>query len=189
MRKNIRNKVLIIIGVVIAALFFTFPVSKHINLGLDLKGGMHLILQVDTDKLDDNARSDAVLRAIEILRNRIDSLGVGETVIQRQGENEILVQLPGITDRDKAISIIGRVAQLEFRVVSDDPTKLKDALSGEVPKGFVLKEIKKEDNEPILLADKAVLTGETIADARVEINTTGFGEPTISLKFNSQGAK
>ena len=96
MTKNLKTRVLVIIGVIIASVFFTFPVEKRINLGLDLKGGMHLVLKVDTDKIENvQARKDAVLRAIEILRNRIDSIGVGETVLQRQGENEILVQLPG----------------------------------------------------------------------------------------------
>ena len=142
--KNLRNRIIFIIGVILAAVYFTFPVKDHINLGLDLKGGMHLILKVDTEKLDENARKDAVLRAIEILRNRIDSIGVGETVIQRQGKDEILVQLPGITDRDSAIKLIGQVAKLEFRLVNDDPNALKEALSGNTPKGYVLKILKKE---------------------------------------------
>ena len=142
MNKSLRNRILIILGVVAAAVYFTFPLDKHINLGLDLKGGMHLVLKVDTEKLAENAKKDAVLRAIEILRNRIDSIGVGETVIQRQGENEILVQLPGITDRESALKLIGKVAQLEFRLVNDNPTNLKSALEGVVPPGFILKTIK-----------------------------------------------
>src|SRR3990167_8565288 len=128
MNKSLRNHLLVIFAVVAVAVYFTFPLEKRINLGLDLKGGMHLVLKVDTEKLEENARKDAVLRAIEILRNRIDSMGVGETLIQRHGENEILVQLPGVTDRDTALNIIGKVAQLEFRLVSDDPEKLRAAL-------------------------------------------------------------
>ncbi len=193
MRKSLRNRLLVIIAVVVAAIYLTFPVEKHINLGLDLKGGMHLILKVETEKLDKNAKKDAVLRAIEILRNRIDSLGVGETVIQRQGEDEILVQLPGITDRDKAIQMIGKVAQLEFRLVNDDPEKLKEALKGKVPKGYILKYVKDrtgaEKPEPLLVQDKVALNGDTIVDARVDFDQTGFGEPYISLKFNAEGAK
>ena len=193
MRKSLRNRILVIIAVVVAAIYLTFPVEKHINLGLDLKGGMHLILKVETEKLDENAKKDAVLRAIEILRNRIDSLGVGETVIQRQGENEILVQLPGITDRDKAIQMIGKVAQLEFRLVNDDPEKLKEALEGKVPKGYILKYVKdrtgEEKPEPVLVEDKVALNGDTIVDARVDFDQTGFGEPYISLRFNAEGAR
>jgi len=173
MSKNLKKRLLIILGVMLLSLWFSFPIQKRINLGLDLKGGMHLILRVETEKLEEEAKKDAVLRAIEILRNRIDSLGVGETVIQRQGENEILVQLPGITDRETAVSIIGRVAQLEFRLVNDDPTDLKEALEGESPAGYVLKYVKKEGNEPILLEEKIALSGETIADARVDFRGAG----------------
>src|SRR3989338_11276868 len=102
MSKELRNRILTSLGVLVFCLYFAFPLEKRINLGLDLKGGMHLLLRVDTSKAAGANKNDAVLRAIEILRNRIDSLGVGETVIQRQGEEQILVQLPGITDRNKA---------------------------------------------------------------------------------------
>lgn len=189
MNKNLRNRLFIILGVILAAIYCTFPVQKHINLGLDLKGGMHLLLRVETEKLDDNAKKDAVLRAIEILRNRIDSIGVGEPVIQRQGENRILVQLPGITDRDTAIAMIGAVAQLEFRIVDDSPTRLKEAIAGNIPEGYILKFMKKEEGQAILIEDKVALSGETIVDAHVDFDTTGLREPNISLKFNSQGAK
>ncbi len=189
MNKNLRNRLLIIFAVILGAIYCTFPLEKHINLGLDLKGGMHLVLKVETEKLNQDARSDAVLRAIEILRNRIDSLGVGETVIQRQGENEILVQLPGVTDRDAALAIVGKVAQLEFRLVDEDANRLKEALGGKIPSGFVLKYIKDEEREPILLEDKVALSGERIADARVDFDTTGFGQPHISLSLNAEGTK
>lgn len=187
MNKNLRNRVLIILGVIAAAVYFTFPLEKHVNLGLDLKGGMHLVLKVDTEKLEENARKDAVLRAIEILRNRIDSMGVGETVIQRQGENEILVQLPGVTDRDAALAMVGKVAQLEFRLVDDDPGRLKAALEGIVPPGFILKYVKDQEREPLLLEDQVALSGERISDARVDFDTQGFGQPYISITLNSEG--
>ena len=189
MTVNLRNRIILIVAIVIAALFFTFPLEKNINLGLDLKGGMHLVLKVDVEKLEEDAKSDAVLRAIEILRNRIDSMGVGEPVIQRQGKNEILIQLPGITDRDKAVSMIGRVAQLAFHMVSDEPGKMKEALDGNVPEGYQLKYIKKEDDAPILIDSKVALNGETVADARVDYDSQGFNQPNISLKFNGEGAK
>jgi SecD/SecF fusion protein len=180
---------LIILAVVAGAVYFTFPLQKRVNLGLDLKGGMHLVLKVETEKLKENAKKDAVLRAIEILRNRIDGLGVGETLIQRQGENEILVQLPGITDRDAAIQMVGQVAQLEFRFVDDDPSRLKDALAGNVPEGFILKYLKGDDREPLLLEDSVALSGERVADARVDFDSQGFGQPHISLTLDAAGAK
>lgn len=189
MNKNVRNRLLIILAVVAGAVYFTFPLQKRVNLGLDLKGGMHLVLKVDTEKLKENAKKDAVLRAIEILRNRIDGLGVGETLIQRQGENEILVQLPGITNRDAAIQMVGQVAQLEFRFVDDDPSRLKDALAGNVPEGFILKHLKGDDREPLLLEDSVALSGERVADARVDFDSQGFGQPHISLTLDAEGAK
>lgn len=188
MTKSLRNRILIILGVIAAALLLTFPLEKHVNLGLDLKGGMHLVLKVETEKLPEAAREDAVLRAIEILRNRIDSMGVAETVIQRQGETEILVQLPGITDRETALAMVGRVAQLEFRLVDDDPNRLKAAIEGNVPEGFVLKNVKDAEREPVLLEEKVALSGERISDARVDFDTQGFGLPHISLTLNNEGS-
>lgn len=188
MSKGLRNKILLVLLVLGASLACAFPLEKRINLGLDLKGGMHLIINVDIEKLPEKERYDAVLRAIEILRNRIDSLGVGETVIQRQGEHQILIQLPGITDREIAKNML-RVAQLEFRLVDDDPGRLKEAIEGRTPSGYILKRLK-ENDEPILLEDTVALSGDTIADARVDLNTTaGFGEPYISLRLNNEGAK
>jgi SecD/SecF fusion protein len=187
MSKNLRTRFLVILGVILFSLFFIFPVQKRINLGLDLKGGMHLVLNVETDKIAPNAKNDAVLRAMEILRNRIDAMGAGETVIQRQGEDQIIVQLPGITDRKKALEIVGRVAHLEFKLVNSDPSKLKEALAGNIPPGYDLKETKKE-HEKLLVAKESVIQGEAIADARVDFDQTGY-EPKISLTLNSVGTK
>jgi len=154
MDKILQNKLLIITGILIAALFCAFPIEQRINLGLDLKGGMHLVLKVDNENLPtEQSKNDAVLRAIEILRNRIDNLGVGETAIQRQGESEILVQLPGVTNREQALQIVGRVAMLEFKLVSDDSEKLKNALAGQIPEGYELKELKKDEGGGMILVE------------------------------------
>lgn len=187
--KSLRNRIILTLAVLAACIYFSFPIQKRINLGLDLKGGMHLVLRVDTAKLSENAKKDAVARAMEILRNRIDGLGVGETLIQLQGENQILVQLPGVTDRDKALSIIGKVAQLEFRLVSDDPTLISKALAGEVDAQHEIKYIKSEENRPVLLEKTVALSGDTVSDARVDFDQQGFGQPRISLTLNSEGAK
>jgi len=186
MNKNLQIRILTVLGVLAASIFFAFPLEERINLGLDLKGGMHLILKVETEKLDDEAGKDAVVRAIEIIRNRIDGLGVAEPVIQRQGQNQIIVQLPGITDRDAAIKMIGQVAELNFVLVQDDPQLLQQALAGNVPEGYVLK-YTKDDKKPILLEDQPALQGEGIDNARVDIDSAGFNQPKIALKFNSKG--
>ena len=187
MNKSVRYRILVVLGVFVAALYFSLPLDKRINLGLDLKGGMHLILKVETETLEEDARSDAVARAIEIIRNRIDGLGVAEPVIQRQGQNQIIIQLPGITDRDAAIRMIGQVAQLNFVLVEDDPQLLQQALQGKVPAGYELK-YTKDDNKPLLLNDTPALSGETIANAKVDFDSAGFNQPKISLSFNSKGS-
>ncbi len=91
--------------------------DKSIPLGLDLQGGMHLVLEVDRSKLPPEEAAGAVDRAIEVIRNRIDQFGVAEPVIQKQGEDRIVVQLPGLSDRERAIELIGQTALLEFKLV------------------------------------------------------------------------
>jgi protein-export membrane protein SecD len=90
---------------------------KAIHLGLDLQGGMHLVLEVDRSRLTAAQAADATDRAMEIIRNRVDQFGVAEPLIQRQGEDRIAVQLPGLTDRQRAIDLIGKTALLEFKLV------------------------------------------------------------------------
>jgi preprotein translocase subunit SecD len=100
--------------VIFVALLLSLPLNKKINLGLDLQGGSNIILEcVDTPNAP--VDNDAVDRALEIIRNRIDQLGVSEPVIQRQGLRDILVQLPGVEDPDTAAEIIGKTALLEFK--------------------------------------------------------------------------
>ncbi len=91
--------------------------AKAIHLGLDLQGGMHLVLEVDRSKLNAVEAKDATDRAMEIIRNRVDQFGVAEPLIQREGEDRITVQLPGLTDRQRAMDLIGKTALLEFKLV------------------------------------------------------------------------
>ncbi|MDD5128591.1 MAG: protein translocase subunit SecD [Candidatus Omnitrophica bacterium] len=188
MQRKLIYKILLILGVVGLFSYYAFPLNKRINLGLDLQGGMHLLLKVDTTHLDGQAKLDACDRAVEVIRNRIDEFGVRETSIQKQGEDEIVVQLPGVTDRERAIDIIGKTAMLEFKVVSDDPVKLKDALAGNIPAGYELK-YTLDDNMPLLVEKKAALVGDTLTNAEVRFDQSQFNEPIVSLKFNAEGAK
>ncbi|MDI6606214.1 MAG: protein translocase subunit SecD [Candidatus Omnitrophota bacterium] len=177
--------ILCIIGICV---YFAFPLNKRINLGLDLKGGMHLLLKVDTGGLSPEARKDATDRAVEVIRNRIDQFGVRETSIQKQGEDEIVVQLPGVTDRERSIDIIGKTALLEFKIVSTDLAKLKEAMAGNVPEGYELK-YSQEDNEGLLLDKKVALTGAALTNASMRFDQSQFNEPLVALQFNSEGAK
>ena len=72
MFRNLKWKISLIVAVIILFSWFAFPLEKRVNLGLDLKGGMHLVLRVDTSKLSEEAKKDAVERALEIIRKRID---------------------------------------------------------------------------------------------------------------------
>ncbi|HET9251227.1 MAG TPA: protein translocase subunit SecD [Candidatus Eisenbacteria bacterium] len=94
--------------------------EKAIKLGLDLQGGMYLLLEVDTSKLGRAEARNAVDQAIQIIGNRVDQFGVAEPSIARQGENRIMVQLPGLLDQDRAKSLIGATALLEFKLVKTD---------------------------------------------------------------------
>ena len=102
--------------------------QKGIKLGLDLKGGMHVVLQVDKTKLKPEESKDAVERALEIIRNRIDQFGVAEPLIQKQGEDRIIVELPGLQDVERAQNLIGQTAQLEFRLL-ETPENTKTVLA------------------------------------------------------------
>jgi SecD/SecF fusion protein len=188
MEKKLIYKIIFILVVLGIFAYFAFPLNKRINLGLDLKGGMHLLLKVDTAHLTAEAKEDAADRAVEVIRNRIDEFGVREPSIQKQGTDEIVVQLPGVTDRQRALDIIGKTALLEFKLVLSSEEKLKEALAGTIPEGYELK-YTQEDNEPLLLEKKPVLTGDALSNAFMQFSSTEFNEPVVSLKFNAEGAK
>ncbi|MEK6727402.1 MAG: protein translocase subunit SecD [Candidatus Omnitrophota bacterium] len=188
MEKKVVYKSILTLAILAACAYFTFPLNKRINLGLDLRGGMHLLLKVDTSNLTGKAKEDACDRAVEVIRNRIDEFGVRETSIQKQGEDEIVVQLPGVTERERAIDIIGRTALLEFKLVSPEIEKIQQAISGTPLEGYELK-YSQEDNEPLLVEKQAVLTGDALTNAAVRFSQGEFNEPVVGLQFSAEGAK
>lgn len=202
MNKSLQWKILGIIALAAFSLWLIWPPvaikdkdgnileKGKINLGLDLQGGMHVVLKVDTSKLAAEAKKDALDRAIEVIRNRIDQFGVGEMSIQKQGKDSIIVQLPGVTDRDRALELIGRTAHLEFKLVSDNQEDMKRALNNEEVPGRELRYLDKGQGgrEPLLIAKDASLTGDLLVDARTEFSSKGFGEPYVSIRLNSKGA-
>ncbi|MFC1632287.1 protein translocase subunit SecD [Candidatus Omnitrophota bacterium] len=185
MIKNLKWKALLVIAVVAWALWMAYPPGEKVKLGLDLKGGMHLILRVDIEKVPEETRADATERAIEIIRNRIDQFGVSEPLIQKQGKDHIVVQLPGVTDRERALQIIKQTAHLEFRLVNEEVAKLNASLEGNVPQGFELKYL---DKKPLLLETRAALTGESLVNAQVEWSSMEVN-PFVSFVLDSRGAR
>jgi SecD/SecF fusion protein len=89
--------------------------NRALRLGLDLKGGMHIVLQVEKPA-EGSKTTDVVERALEIIRNRIDKIGVAEPLIQKSGQDRIVVDLPGFTDIEQAKKLIGETAQLQFKL-------------------------------------------------------------------------
>lgn len=299
MKKGIRGRVILILLTVLASIIFFLPStplysklpawwgkffpSKGVTLGLDLQGGMHLVLEVEVEKAVDNAiernllslkgsleeqkiniqsarkegreifltfppeskeavtkmldsefpnlvtkqdgpgekvltfresevkriLENATSQALETIRNRIDQFGVSEPLIQKQGTNQILVQLPGIKDPQRAIELIGKTALLEFKLVVDNnpiagqfPAQIeaeqeenfinefKDKISPEEQILFE-REVNEETGtvtkRPYLVKRRAVLAGDLLTDALVSIGQ--FNDPYVSLTFDSTGAR
>jgi protein-export membrane protein SecD len=92
--------------------------DRVLRLGLDLKGGTYLVYEVDTSNLPETDEGDAVNRALEIIRNRVDEFGVSEPSIQKQGDDKIAVRLPGSKNPDRAKNLIGQTAMLEFKLLA-----------------------------------------------------------------------
>lgn len=299
MKRGIRGRLTLIFITVIASILFFLPStplysklpswwgrflpSKGVTLGLDLQGGMHLVLEVEGEKAIENtlertlaalkgsleakkvsvqtirregreifltvspetkeaaskaldeeypnlvvkpgSGSERVLtlkeaeakrildsstsQALETIRNRIDQFGVTEPLIQKQGPNQILVQLPGIKDPQRAIELIGKTALLEFklldeqnplagqlppRIDADQEEKFMTEYKGKVPEGDQIlferildKETGKVSKRPYLVKKQAALAGDLLTDARVSIGQ--FNDPYVSITFDPAGAK
>lgn len=91
--------------------------SKAIKLGLDLRGGMHLVMEIDLDAIPPEDRGDAQDRFLSIIRNRIDQYGVSEPVIQRQGNNRVIIELAGVDNPEAARDLVGRTAVLSYNLL------------------------------------------------------------------------
>ena len=285
MLKSIRFRATLIALICIVALFFLTPTliqelpdfwkqklpKDKIRLGLDLQGGMHLVLEVDTmkaiesmmERLSGNlketlmaqkirfrnieraaeqtisleltnpaergnfekvlqdyfpdlvfassssmtdgrekislqlkkSRADeikkmSVEQSLETIRNRIDQFGISEPEIIPQGDDRIVIQLPGVTDANRAKNLIGKTALLEFKLLDEDHS-LEEALRGNVPDGsFIAYGAggRRAGAAPYLLKSKTLLSGDALESAKVQIGDR-FGTPHVSMKFNAQGAR
>jgi preprotein translocase subunit SecD len=126
-------------------------------------------------------RDYAVKQNITIIRNRVNQLGVAEPVVQKQGAERIVVQLPGVQDTAKAKEILNATATLEYRQV-DIEHDVRDALSGRVPAGS---ELLYQDDRPVLLKKKIIVTGNHIIDANAGVDE--YGMPKVSISLDSKG--
>lgn len=182
--------------------------ENYPNFNISTSGQSFVLAMADKEKtaIKDNAAN----QALETIRNRIDQFGVSEPTIQRQGEDEIVVQLPGVKDPRRAIDLIGKTAQLEFKLLDEEsplaaqlpqtiaPSEEEGLLKqfvDKVPEGDEILFEKRVNREtglvrkmPILLKKEAVMTGDLLSEARVSLDNQ-FSEPYVSITFNEEGAR
>ncbi len=271
MHKDLRWKIPLIIFVIVGSALLAWPVEEKINLGLDLQGGMHLVLEVETEKAvefsmeqraedikhalaDDDIEVDrvtlnkdtnvirvilvdaidtqgaenvlknypsmekkearreglelvyqlqeneigviqdnAVQQALEVIRNRIDILGLSEPTIQVQGTRRILVQLPGLKNLEDAIKLIGKTARLEFKMIDESMSPETAKAQGIPPGSEILYEQDKDpetqkvsQGQAYLVKKRVLLTGDMLTGAEVRYDNQ-FNEPYVAITFNSIG--
>ena len=150
---------------------------------IERDGEPHLQMEI-SETVQEELRTFAVDQNMVALRNRIDELGVAEPVVQKQGDNRIVIQLPGVQDTARAKRILGRTATLEVHLVDEDHD-LESAISGAVPPGSRLYEMRAGNQ--ILLKKQVVYSGENIVDAAASLDTL-TGSPIVTISLDSRGA-
>lgn len=168
--------------------------AGKIKLGLDLQGGSSFLVELQTAELATNAsRQTAIDNAVEVLRKRVDRFGVAEPLIQPQGENQILIQMPGLgaAQMESVRTAIEKAAFLEFRMVHEDGPKLLQ--EGIIPPGYeVLKEVRTQPDGtkaaiPVLVSKQRVpgLSGHNVKSAFFTRGT--MNDPRIAFRFDADG--
>ncbi len=197
-----RQKHLLVLGIMVvllaASVFIIYPPAKKTKLGLDLQGGLEVVLQAQG-----NVTSDQMDQAELVIRNRVDKLGISEPAISTQGNNEISVALPGVKNADQATALIGKTALLQFMRVDQD-------LSGQVASGtlapgkipadkLLLFQTEKDkdgnvvtkNGQPVkipMVVDKTpLLTGDALSGASLGYDQ--YNRPKVNMNFNDAGAK
>jgi len=173
MRQNKVNIVVILVFAVIVGLAVWSILSFPVKLGLDLKGGTQVILKAtqlqqtgttgDTKSGSGSVSADAIDKAMLIMLNRIDKLGISEPLVTKDFSGNIVIQLPGVDNSDKAVEVIGKTAQLEFKIVQ----------------GY-------DDNGNYKLGP-TLITGDKLANAKAGYDNNG--QVIVQFSFNSEGAK
>ena len=198
-----KQKNLLILGIMVVLLavsvFIIYPPGEKTKLGLDLQGGLEVILEAQGDVT--NEKMD---QAELVVRNRVDKLGVSEPAINRQGTNQISVGLAGIKNVDDAMALIGKTALLEFKKVDSDRTQqlvLGTLTPDKLPPDKQLlyqtqrddkgELIRGEDGQPVrspIVVDRqALMTGEALDSAAVGYDQ--FSRPKVDMTFTSEGQK
>ncbi len=155
------------------------------GLSLEVDEGTRRVVATLTEEEQEARRRFALSQNITTLRNRVNELGVAEPLIQQQGLNRIVVQLPGVQDTARAKDILGATATLEFRMVDEEHDAREAASGGRVPPGARL--YRERNGEPILLQRQVMLTGDYITDASSGIDQQSGG-PAVFITLDGRGA-
>lgn len=183
----------LVIGI---ALMVVVANKVPINLGLDLQGGMSLVLEAqDTEQVKVN--DDAVLGALAVVQSRIDGLGVAEPIIQRKGKRQIVVEIPGITDPERAVKLIGDTALLEFVEAEFAPMDAETLTTEEIKiiggEGMALDRMIVKDASGRIIQETPIFLGKTVlAGSDLSFSGPGidqFGKPIINIEFTPEGTK
>ncbi len=162
--------------------------KQSLNLGLDLQGGIHLVLEVKTEGMEQQEAQDAVAQAQEVIRNRIDQFGVAEPTIQRQGENRIIIELPGVQDVQRAKALVGQTALLEFQLL--EPTEDRTRLIQRIDQ--VLAPPEEQEEEEDLLLSSTPASGplsSMLSRAGEDLTVSGRDLQRVKNLFNSPEAQ
>lgn len=217
MLKRDKWRLALVAVVIIIAAIVAYPIKGRIRLGLDLRGGVHIILKAK-DTPESPLTADSLERLLVVLRSRIDQYGITEPVIQREGEDRIAVDLPGVEDPEAALDLIGRTAVLQFRQVlgesprvparpirsnydSDEQFKEAEerwnAAEDEVEEYVKQMEeavkanpdmtVSRSENGSAYLLGRQYVGGGDLTKAETTFDQ--FGKAAVSLKFNQEGAK
>ena len=160
MRRKLPNTIIIIVFIIIVGVCLYFAINNPINLGLDLKGGTQIILK-PVEKGAEEVTDEALDKAQMIILNRIDRLGISEPLVTRDYNRNIIVQLPGVDDPDHAMDVIGKTAQLEFKIL----------------------ESVDEDGNPVF--GPTLMTGDKLVKSQAGYDPNG--QVIVSMTFTNEG--
>jgi len=217
MVKKDKWRLALVVAVIVISAIIVFPIQGKIKLGLDLRGGAHIVLQAKGTEANP-ITEDSIERLIAVLRSRVDQYGVAEPIIQKQGADRVALDLPGIDDPQAALDLIGRTAVLEFRqVLGASPTipakpERKNYETEENYKSAVsmYEDAKKAATEYVENMKKQLPEGTEVTVARgeegagyllgklyvggknltkAETTFDQLGKPAVSISFNAEGAQ
>jgi SecD/SecF fusion protein len=157
-------------------------VTRPARLGLDLRGGTQIVLEAGAGS-DRNVDGDTLTRTLEVLRRRVDQLGVAEPTLQRSGQRRVIVELPGVYDPKQAVEVIGRTAQLAFQPVLG--LAGPDAERSAAGDGLVLP----DEGGGRLRLGPAAVGGEAVGDARAELDPQLQARWQVAIRFQGDGGR